>query len=144
MKDAVEILAVLVTGSLVGAEFCVAAFTNPIISRLPTDAYRAARSDGSRVLGKAMPFWYVASLALLVAVAVVAYSPLVVAAAVVMAAVVLLSVTVLVPINNRVAAWSSAGDVSYELAGRWDRLHWLRVAMLAALFVLLTAACFGR
>lgn len=144
MKEAIEILAVLMTGSLVGAEFCVAAFTNPIIGRLPADAYRAARSDGSRVLGKAMPFWYLASFALLVAAAVVAYSPLIGAAAVVMAAAVLLSVTVLVPINNRVAAGSSADDVFYELAGRWDRLHWLRVAMLAAMFVLLTAACFGR
>lgn len=144
MKEGIEILAVLVTGSLVGVELCVAAFTNPIIGRLPADAYRVARRDGSRVLGKAMPFWYLASFALLVATAVVAYSPLVAAAAALMVAVALLSVTVLVPINNRVAAGSSTDDLFDELTGRWDRLHWLRVAMLAAMFLLLTAACFGR
>ncbi|SRX92082.1 hypothetical protein MSP7336_00303 [Mycobacterium shimoidei] len=143
MKELIEILAVLVTGSLVGVEFGVAAFSHPLLARLPDDAFRAARSESSRVLGKAMPFWYIASLALLVAAAVIARSPLVGAAVVVMAAAILLTVTVLVPINNRVAAWSAGGEVSYELAGRWDQLHWLRVASLAALFVLLTVGCFG-
>lgn len=143
MKQAIEIFAILLTGPLVGAEFCVAAFTNPIIGRLPDDAYRAARSDGSRVLGKAMPFWYLASLALLIAAAVTARSALIGAAVVLMAAIVLLTVTLLVPINNRIGAWSATGEISRELARRWDRLHWLRVALLAAIFVLLTAACFG-
>ncbi|MCV7260661.1 DUF1772 domain-containing protein [Mycobacterium shimoidei] len=143
MKELIEIPAVLVTGSLVGVEFGVAAFSHPLLARLPDDAFRAARSESSRVLGKAMPFWYIASLALLVAAAVIARSPLVGAAVVLMAAAILLTVTVLVPINNRVAAWSAGGEVSYELADRWDQLHWLRVASLAALFVLLTVGCFG-
>ena len=60
------------------------------------------------------------------------------AAAVLMALVVLMTVTVLVPINNRIGRWSSASDVSRDLARRWDRLHWLRVAMLSAMVVLLT------
>ncbi len=57
-----------------------------------------------------------------------------------MAAVVLLTVTLLVPINNRIAARLASGELSRELAARWDRLHWLRVATLGVLFVMLTIA----
>lgn len=57
-----------------------------------------------------------------------------------MAAVVLLTVTMLVPINNRIAQWPATGELSRELAARWDRLHRLRVAVLALLFVVLTVA----
>jgi Domain of unknown function (DUF1772) len=46
----------------------------------------------------------------------------------------------LVPINNRIAAWPAAGELSRELANRWDRLHWVRVAILAVLFVVLAVA----
>jgi Domain of unknown function (DUF1772) len=61
-------------------------------------------------------------------------------AAALMAGVVLFTVTVLVPINSRIAAWPATGEVSRELAARWDRLHWLRVAVLMSLFGLLTVA----
>jgi hypothetical protein len=40
-------------------------------------------------------------------------------------------------INNHIGAWSQAADVDRDLARRWDRLHWLRVAILVVLFVLL-------
>lgn len=133
----------LITGSLVGVEFAVAAVANPVFAGLPDDAFRAARSRGSRLLGKVMPFWYAASLVSLIAVAVVAHSQLAWIGAVLMAAIVLLSVTMLVPINNRIGAWEAAGQFDRELAARWDRLHWLRVAILGALFVLLTIGCFG-
>ncbi|OBF98985.1 DUF1772 domain-containing protein [Mycolicibacter sinensis] len=135
MKQIVEILAISVTGILVGAEFAVAAFLNPILGRLPDDERRAARADGARMLGRLMPFWYFAAFALLVAVAVVADSQrrLVGTGVGLMAVAVLLSVAVLVPINNRIAA----GEVSTRLVARWDRLHRLRVAILATLFVVL-------
>lgn len=135
MKQIVEILAISVTGILVGSEFVVAAFLNPILGRLPDDARRSARADAARWLGRLMPFWYLTAFALLVAVAVVADSQrrLVGTGVGLMAVVVLLSVAVLVPINNRVAA----GEGSAALVARWDRLHWLRVAILAVLFVLL-------
>jgi hypothetical protein len=135
VKQIVEILAISVTGILVGAEFAVAAFLNPILGRLPDDERRAARADGARMLGRLMPFWYFAAFALLVAVAVVADSQrrLVGTGVGLMAVAVLLSVAVLVPINNRIAA----GEVSTRLVARWDRLHRLRVAILATLFVVL-------
>jgi len=145
MNQIVFSLALLITGLMVGVEFAVAAFANPVFARLPDDAFRAARGEASRVLGKVMPFWYGASLVMLVAATVVSVAAgsggwLCGIAAALMAAVVLGTITMLVPINNRIAAWPATGELSRELATRWDRLHWLRVAVLATLFVLLVVA----
>jgi hypothetical protein len=143
MEEIVYFIAMVIAGPLVGVEIAVAAFTNPMVGRLPDDAFWQARSDGSRVLGKVMPFWYAVTLVALIAAAVVTsgHWPVTVAA-VVMAAVVLMTVTVLVPINNRIGAWTDGADVDRDLARRWDRLHWLRVALLVALYVLLAiSAC---
>ncbi len=138
METIVGSLALLITGPMVGVEIAVAAFTNPVFGRLPDEAFRQARSDGSRVLGKVMPFWYIATLVLLVVCAVVmGADPLVTAAAVVMGVVVLITVALMVPINNRIGRWTDTGEVSRKDAVRWDRLHWVRVAMLIAVFVLL-------
>ncbi len=140
MAHFAHVLTVLVVGTLVGVELGVAAFMNPILERLPDDAYRRARATGSRILGTVMPFWYATAAALLVADAVRAPAPLPIAAVAVMAVVMVLTLTTLVPINNRVAAWATAGPdeapTSRDLARRWDRLHWLRVALLLAAFVL--------
>lgn len=140
MEHIAQILTVIVVGTLAGVEFGVAAFTNPVLERLPDDAYRQARATGSRILGTVMPFWYAAAAALLVADAVLAPAPVAIAAVVLMGVVTVLSLTTLVPINNRVAAWAGAGPdeapTDRELARRWDRLHWLRVAVLLAVFAL--------
>ncbi|MCX8563439.1 DUF1772 domain-containing protein [Mycolicibacterium mucogenicum] len=140
MEHIAQVLTVVVVGTLVGVEFGVAAFTNPILERLPDDAYRQARAAGSRILGTVMPFWYAAAAALLVADAVLAPATGAIAAVVLMAVVMVLTLTTLVPINNRVAAWAGVGPdeapTSRELARRWDRLHWVRVALLLAIFVL--------
>ena len=139
MDRIVELLALVVAGPMVGAEFGVAAFTNPIFGRLPDEAFRQARSNGSRMLGRVMPFWYVATLAVLIATAVITSNWLVISAVALMALVVPLTVTVLVPVNNRIGAWSEEADVSRDLARRWDRLHWLRVVLLTVMFVTLVA-----
>jgi len=133
----IEIVALVLVGPLLGVELGVAAFTNPIVARLPDNAFRQVRSGGSRLLGRIMPFWYIATLAALIAAAVSAKSGLLIAAAALMAAAVMLTVTTLVPINNRIATWTTDADVSRELANRWDRLHWIRVALLAVLWLLL-------
>ncbi|MGV0808951.1 anthrone oxygenase family protein [Mycolicibacterium setense] len=147
MNEIVQILAVIITGPLLGVEFGVAAFTNPILRRLPDTAYRQARGTGAGILGTVMPFWYAGAIALLIAAAALSAGPLLITAVVLMGLVMLLSVTTLVPINNRVAA-GFGGDENgaedpdhfHELARRWDLLHWLRVALLAAAFVLLVVA----
>jgi len=84
-----------------------------------------------------MPFWYLGALALLIVEAVLLRDALVIGAVALMAAAVLLTVTTLVPINNRIGQWQTDADVSRALASRWDRLHWLQVSLLAALFLLL-------
>lgn len=140
MEPIAQIVTVIVVGTLVGVEFGVAAFTNPILEQLPDAAYRQARATGSRILGTVMPFWYAAAAALLVADAVLAPSFLSVAAVALMGVVMVLTLTTLVPINHRVAAWAGAGPdevpTNRALAQRWDRLHWLRVTVLLAAFVL--------
>lgn len=140
-------LAIIVTGPLLGVEFGVAAFTNPILQRLPDAAYRQARGTGARILGAAMPFWYLTSVALMIAAAVLRPGPLLITPVVLMALVILLTLTTLVPINNRVAAgFGGDGDGGadsgqfHELVNRWDRLHWVRVGLLAAAFVCLVLA----
>ena len=144
MQQTLEILALVVVGTLVGAEFSVAAFFGPILGRLPDDGFGAARAESARLFGRVMPFWYVAGWALLAGVAAVSGGSqrwLFGAGAVLMVVTVLLSVVVLVPINNRIAAWRNPGEASRALAARWDRLHWLRVAILALVFVLLGLGC---
>ncbi|KUH95711.1 DUF1772 domain-containing protein [Mycobacterium sp. IS-3022] len=138
MREIIEIAALLIAGPMVGVEIAVAAFTNPVFNRLPDGAFRQARADGSRVLGRVMPFWYIATLAVLVVAAVILRPAwLVTAAAALMAVVVLMTVTLMVPINNRIGRWSDADDVDRDLARRWDRLHGLRVGLLIVLYALL-------
>lgn len=138
MTGIAHVVAVLILGPLVGVEFGVTAFTHPLLGTLSGEGYRQTRSRSSRVLGKVMPFWYAASvLAVGVAVALAPTDPRVVATLVMMVAVMALTFAVLVPINNRVGAWATEADVTRELAARWDRVHWVRVMLLAIAFALM-------
>ncbi len=56
-----------------------------------------------------------------------------------------LSITLLVPINDRVKTWS-AGDAPADWraqVGRWDRLHHARVALLVVAFALVAVGLLG-
>ena len=128
---------------MVGVEASVAFVINPIVDRLPGNAGLLARSDGGRMLGRAMPFWYVGSLVLTVATALL--SPVAWAAwtsAALLALSIGLSVAVLVPINNRSKNWTpeTAPSDWREQVGRWDRYHLVRIALLVAAFALLAVA----
>lgn len=121
--DVLAVVTVVVIGLLVGVELAVGVVVNPIFDRLPGEAGLAARSDGARVLGRAMPFWYSGSIVLAGVWVVLAWGgaavvPVGVATALLVVAVVL-SVTLLVPINDRVKTWS-AGDARPTGARRWD------------------------
>ena len=105
----------------------VAAFAHPSLAGLPDDAVGSARSHTSRVLGKVMMVWYSATLVVLVSAWGSTHSWLCGVAVVLLVGVIVVTVTTLVPINNRIAGWRGSGEVSRELAGRWDRLHWFRV-----------------
>lgn len=144
MNNSIDALAVVVTGLLVGVELGVAVFFHPLIARLPDDGFRAARGGAARALGTTMPFWYTVVLLVVASLAVQERGEqrdwLCGIAAGLMAAVILLTVTMLVPINNRIAKWPSTGELSRELAARWDRRHRARVILLLAVFVLLALA----
>jgi len=67
---------------------------------------------------------------------------LVVTAAALLILSVVMSILLLVPINNRVKTWTADGlpaDWKQQM-NRWDRLHYVRVAVIVAAFTLLVAA----
>jgi uncharacterized membrane protein len=143
MTLALSVTALTVTGLMVGVEFCVAVFVKPIFDRLPGNAGLAGRADGGRVLGRLMPFWYTASLILSIVLAVTyrhdpGASALVSGAALLVLSIVM-SVALLVPINNRAKNWTpeQAPDNWREQHRRWDRYHYIRVAVIIAAFVLI-------
>lgn len=139
-----SIVAVVVVGLMVGVELSVAFVMNPIFGRLPQEAGIAARSDGARMLGRVMPFWYIGSTLLVVGTALAvpaAAGPAWVAVALLLVSVVM-SVTLLVPINNRSKVWTPETVPADWRAqkSRWDRLHLVRLALIVAAFVLVAVA----
>jgi uncharacterized membrane protein len=146
MLSALAVVAATVVGTMVGVEFAVAVFVNPILLRLPAGPSLEARADGARVLGRVMPFWYFGSLILTAGLAAAAWDGPVpgaaIAATALLAVSVVMSIALLVPINNRSATWT-AGDHPgdwREQQQRWDRLHYARVAIIVAAFVLTLVA----
>ncbi|GGR36194.1 DUF1772 domain-containing protein [Streptomyces roseolus] len=146
MLDALEVLTTVVVGVMVGVEFSVAFVMNPIFNGLPDDSTVLARAHGGRMLGAVMPVWYLGSLALVAVWAVARrHDPgtgLVVTAGALLLVSVIMSVALLVPINNRGKTWTPENRPAdwKQQAGRWDRYHYVRVAVIIAAFALLVAA----
>src|ERR1700722_12156673 len=69
MLSTLSVVTATIFGIMVGVEFAVAVFVNPIFLRLPAGGALQARADGGRVLGKVMLFWYIGSLVLIAALA---------------------------------------------------------------------------
>ncbi|GAB3397947.1 DUF1772 domain-containing protein [Humibacter soli] len=146
MEALLAVVAATVVGVMVGVEFAVAFVLNPILGSLAFGPSLEARAYGGRMMGRVMPFWYFGSLILVVALAVVAWgtptASAALVAAILLALSVVLSIAVLVPINNRSKTWSADEhpDDWREQQQRWDRLHYLRVAIIIAAFVLVVVA----
>jgi uncharacterized membrane protein len=146
MRDVLAVVTVVVVGLMVGVEFAVAAFVNPIFDRLPNDRGLDARSDGARVLGRIMPFWYIGSVILGAVWAIFAWggagASLVVVGTALLVLSVVMSILLLVPINSRVATWSHEGVPAdwRQQVGRWDRFHHVRVGIIVLAFTLFTVA----
>ena len=142
MLNALAVIATTVVGTMVGVEFAVAVFVNPILRRLPAESSLEARADGARVLGRVMPFWYFASLILTAGLSAAtrgdAATGAAIAAAALLAVSVVMSLALLVPINNRSATWTANDHPSdwREQQRRWDRLHYARVAIILTAFAL--------
>lgn len=146
LHEMLVIATIVVTGLMVGVELAVAAFVNPIFDRLPDNGGLSARSDGARVLGKVMPWWYVTSVILAVVWGIQTWGQqqagTVVGATLLLLISVLMSVALLVPINSQVARWSAANVPAdwRQQVGRWDRFHFVRVGVIVTAFVLLVMA----
>ncbi|MGA5553004.1 anthrone oxygenase family protein [Streptomyces lavendulocolor] len=146
MLNTLEVFTTVLVGVMVGVEFSVAFVINPILNALPEDSGQLGRAHGGRMLGAVMPVWYIGSLVLAAAWAIVGRhhsgAGLVVTAGALLILSVIMSILLLVPINNRGKTWTPdnrPADWKQQM-NRWDRFHYVRVAVIIAAFTLLVAA----
>ncbi|MEU5281511.1 DUF1772 domain-containing protein [Streptomyces asoensis] len=146
MLNALQVFTTVIVGLMVGVEFSVAFVMNRIFNALPEDSDQLARAHGGRMLGALMPFWYIGSLALSAVWAIAGRdrpgAGLVVIAAALLIASVIMSLLLLVPINNRGKTWTPENRPAdwKEQMNRWDRYHYVRVAVIVAAFAFLVTA----
>jgi uncharacterized membrane protein len=146
MLNALEVVTTVVVGVMVGVEFSVAFVINPILNALPEDSAQLGHAHGGRMLGAVMPVWYIGSLVLVAVWAITGWhhlgTGLVVTAGALLILSVIMSFLLLVPINNRSKTWTpdNRPDDWKEQLKRWDRYHYVRVAVIIAAFALLVAA----
>ena len=133
-----DIITILCIGLMIGTEFAVSAFINPVAWRLESQAQAKILSLFARLLGKVMPFWYVMSLVLMLIEAYLRRHepalPFLLTAAGIWIAAIIYSIAVLVPINNRIAALKDGWQQQHK---HWDTLHRWRIFLLVAVMVLL-------
>lgn len=141
-----NIATTLCIGLLLGTEFAVSVFINPILRKLDDGAQAQAIGLFAKRLGFVMPFWYAGSFLLLLAGTVVRWrgagDALLIAACVIWAAVIVATLLVLVPINNRMMrldAKAFPAEAQREHR-KWDRWHRVRVGALAAAAVFFLVA----
>ncbi|MEV0141234.1 DUF1772 domain-containing protein [Streptomyces globisporus] len=146
MSEHGEPVTTVIVGLLVGVEFSVAFVINRILDAPPGDSAQLGRSHGGRMLGALMPFRYIGSLAFSAVWAIAGRRDggvgLVVAAAALLLLSVVMSLLLLVPINNRGKTWAPENRPEdwKEQMNRWDRCHYVRVAVLIAAFASLVTA----
>ena len=146
MLSTLEVVTTVIVGLMVGVEFSVAFIVSRILDALPDDSSQLGHAHGGRMLGALMPFWYIGSLVLSAVWAVAARhhhgTGLVVTAAGLLIVSVVMSILLLVPINNRNKTWTPENRPAdwKEQTDRWNRYHYVRVAILIAAFALLVAA----
>ncbi|MFG2534463.1 anthrone oxygenase family protein [Streptomyces sp. NPDC048511] len=146
MLSTLEVVTTVTVGLMVGVEFSVIFVMNRILNALPGDSGQLGHAHGGRMLGALMPFWYMGSVALSAIWAVAGWhhqgTGLVVTAAGLLVLSVIMSILLLVPINNRNKTWTPENRPAdwQEQLERWNRYHYLRLAVILAAFTLLVAA----
>lgn len=146
MLNALEVFTTVIVGLMVGVELSVAFVVNRILDALPEDSGQLGRAHGGRMLGALMPFWYIGSVVLVAAWAVAGRredgAGLAVTAGGLLVLSVIMSLLLLVPINNRGKTWTPENRPAdwKQQMDRWDRFHYVRVAVIVAAFTLLVVA----
>ncbi|MEU5520604.1 DUF1772 domain-containing protein [Streptomyces sp. NPDC047860] len=145
MLNALQVFTTVFVGVMVGVEFSVAFVINRILDALPEDSGQLGRAHGGRMLGAVMPVWYITSLVLVAVWAIAGRdhegTGLVVTAGGLLILSVIMSLLLLVPINNRGKTWTPENRPAdwKEQMNRWDRYHYVRVAVIITAFALLAA-----
>ncbi len=139
-----DVLTILSVGLMIGNELAVSLFVNPVMWQLDNRSQTQALNLFARILGKAMPVWYAVCLLLILMEAYVRRHEhgfaLLLTAAAIWIVVIVLTVTLLVPINNRIAAmtpevFAASGKREHK---KWDTMHrWRVVALTVAMVCLL-------
>jgi uncharacterized membrane protein len=141
MEPILDIATIICIGLMIGTEFAVSAFVNPILEKLDDTAQAHATRLFARKLGTVMPFWYITGLLLLIAETITIWQRpgigFLVAASVIWSAVIVLTLMLLVPINNRIANMDSGAftDTLRREHTKWDMLHRWRVLALSAAMI---------
>jgi uncharacterized membrane protein len=131
-----DLVTVISVGLLIGTEVCVSLFINPILWQLDESTQAKTVQLFAARLGRAMPFWYAASLILLAAETVLRRHEtaefLLLVSVLLWTVVILATILFLVPINNRMmkdAVRLPFAEMKRQHT-RWDTLHRLRVLTL--------------
>jgi uncharacterized membrane protein len=137
-----NITTIVCIGLMIGVEFAVSAFVNPVLWKLESGAQMHAVRLFAAKLGFVMPFWYALGLLLLLAETFFHWrQPHVLLLTIsigIWALVIILTLLFLVPINNRLARIEdpSSFDNARSDHHKWDTLHRLRILALAIAMVL--------
>ena len=142
-----DLFSLTFAGLLVGNELAIAAFVHPVLLRREDHVHFAVATALAKLLGRVMPVWYALLILLAGTLALGSHrvmgtwSPLITSSFALWVLSIVYTVTALVPINNRIAAWSDESQPSdwKLLRSRWDQLHRWRVLLLTIAFVLLAA-----
>ena len=107
MRPLLDIVTTVCIGLLIGTEFAVAVFINPILRKLGAREELRVITLFAATLGSAMPIWYGVSFLLLIAEVFLRRGEtgylLLITASAIWAMVIVLTILFLVPINNRLA-----------------------------------------
>ena len=143
--QALFLVLILSTATLLGNEFSIGVFIHTALSRAHHEGFLPAIQVFAALFGKVMPFWMAATLLLhLILLGLTWHWPalatvLLLAATLLWLAIIVFSVVGPVPINNRVKAWDlqKLPPDWQAQRRRWDRLHAIRVVMIASAFLAL-------
>jgi len=145
MSEIFSIFVLVWASLLVGNEFTVGVFINPLFSRLPDSAHALAAKESARLYGKVMPFWMIINFVLCTVLTIFVAKSFstqwweYLAATILFAFVNIFSLIFPVPINNKIASWDP-NDLPAdwcELRKRFDRYHFIRTVLLLIAFACL-------
>src|ERR1700685_3347474 len=140
-----QILAIVILGLMCGSELNVAACGHPILNRQTIEVHVPVRAALARWLGRVMPFWMAGS-ALLNLLLLLPFGHLnqsawrfAAIAFTIQVLAVVFSLVGPVPINSRIAKWTteSLPEDWQAQEDRWDQYHWWRTCGLIAAFAIL-------